>query len=664
MKQGKTVKRHLCASGVGHEGPDYQYRSSRRGLAGRWIRASAVGASLALLAAACGSASSGAAKGTSRGSNANVTNSKAFVTTASWGPTSWSYNPYALSGAFLGFGVQLPLAIPEKSDNETKMFSLVKQLMSSYTVTKLPNGGHMETLHLVKGAKFSNGEPVDSTDVMDSILLMGVDQEYIFDQDVTGVSAPNATTVDFSFGPHVYSTTYRGWLAGFYVVPMSQYGQFLPKGIESTLLAYNKLVQNPATAATATKSAAYKTINALTKKLQAYNPKTLIGDGPFELTGAATATATEVKSPTYFGAKNVHVEKLELVNTVSSPTVYPLLYSHDIDWYRGTPSTTELSSWKATSGAHTDYSYADLTENLLFNDKRYPFTLTPVRQALAYVINRKTLVETEDGGAEVGSLPTTHPDGLGIVENHVWLSPSQRASLIEYNYDPSKATKLLDHAGFKKVAGQWIMPNGKQFTTSVTGSAGNGPSGQNEVLFSKEVAAMLTSFGIKTSASAVPATSYTAITAKGQFQIAWAEGVGTNLDPICGVETGGLGGPTNYAFGSNGAFTAGEPGIGFGPTANVPGIGTVKVSQTVTKECQSTPSGARMGALAWDWARLVNEEVPFLTYANDRTVILYSSHSYSDYPPANSWLWSEAGIFPTQALYLMIENGYIRPASA
>jgi hypothetical protein len=71
-----------------------------------------------------------------------------------------------------------------------------------------------------------------------------------------------------------------------------------------------------------------------------------------------------------------------------------------------------------------------------------------------------------------------------------------------------------------------------------------------------------------------------------------------------------------------------------------------------------------MGALAWDWARLVNEEVPFLTYANDRTVILYSSHSYSDYPPANSWLWSEAGIFPTQALYLMIENGYIRPASA
>lgn len=645
---------------VGLEAPQRRRKAWRRRLRGGPVRLAALATAVAMVAAACGGSANPGAKGSSAAgkppAGTSTANAKPFVTTASWGPTSWSYNPYG-SGFFPGFGVMLPLAVPQKSSNQVKMFNLIKQLLSSYTVTKLPGGGHMETLHLVKGAKFSNGEPVNATDVMDSILLMGVDQQFIFEQDVTGVSAPNATTVDFSFGPHVFASTYRGWLAGFNVVPMTEYGQFLPKGIKTTLFAYNKLVQNPATKAAATKSSAYKTIDALTTKLQAYKPKTLIGDGPFQLTGAATASATEVKSPTYFGAKNVHVDKIKLVNTVSSPTVYPLLYSHEIDWYQGTPSSTEYSSWKRTSGAHTHTAKADLVENLLFNNKHYPFTLTPVRQAIAYLINRNTLVETEDGGVPIGSKPTTHPDGMGVVENGVWLSGSQLSSLNQYNYSPSKATKLLEGAGFKKVAGHWMMPNGKQFTTSVT--AASTPA--NEVLFAKETAAMLTSFGITASASAVPATSYTGILPKGQFQIAWASGVGTNLDPICGIATGGLGEPTNYSFASNGAYTAGSPGIGFGPTYKVPGIGTVKVSQTITKECQSTPSGPKMAKLAWDWARVVNNEVPFLTYANDMTVIMYSTSSYTDYPPASSPLWSEAGIFPTQALYLMMEHGYIRP---
>lgn len=578
-----------------------------------------------------------------------------FTTTASWGPTSWSYNPYAPTGYFAAFGVRLPLAIPEKTSNRVAMFNLIPQLITGYSVNK----HNVLTLHLIKGVKFSNGEPVNATDVMDSLLLAGVDQNFVFDNDIKNVTAPNATTVVITFTPVTANVNVRGEIAGITPLPMSQYSQFLPKGIEQTLLQYNKLVQNPKTAASAATSPQYKTISALTAKLQKFTPKTLIGDGPFMLKGIATASATEVKSPTYFDASKVHIKKLTLLNTVTSTAnVYPLLYSHDIDWYAGgTPSSTEFAQWKTTPGAHWVSVNHDVTENMLFNNKVYPFTLTSVRQAIAYLLNRKTLVETEDGGTLIGNQPDNLSDGMGKLLTGIWLSKSQRAKLNPYKYSPSKATKLLKAAGFKKVGKHWVEPNGKEFKTQVIAPS----TPETAVLFAKQVAAVLTSFGIPATASAVPSASYTTQQEKGRFQIAWGTGVGTNLEPVCGIASGGLGEPTNYTFSSNGAITAGSPGIGFGPSYDVPGQGVVQVSQTSDLECQHTNAGPKLAAYAWDWAQVVNKEVPYLTYADDDTIIFYSSTHYKDWPPTKSWMWQEGGIYTTQSLMIMIEHGYIRP---
>lgn len=621
---------------------------------GRVLRLGALVAGAAMLVAACGSsAEPTSAAPSGKPVLAAAQTGQPFTTTASWGPTSWSFNPY-VTGHFAGFGVQLPLAIVEKTTDRSAMFGLIPQLMSSFTLKN-----DVLTLHLVKGAKFSNGEPVNATDVIDTFLLYGVAQSGLFEDFISNLTALNSTTVVITPPKKAVetNTNARGWLPGITPVPMTEYGQFLPSGMKQAVLSYFNLLRNPATANTANKSSEYNTIEADYKRLEKYDPKKVIGDGPFMLTGVGTASASEVKSPTYFDASKVHIRKLKLINTVSSSDVYPLLYSHGVDWYGGgTPSSAEFSQWMDTSGAHSEFQNMDITENLLFNNKAYPFTLTPVRQAIAYLINRRTLVETEDGGKLIDSKPDPRPDGMGTLEGSIWLSSAQLSHLNPYDYSPAKATKLLKSVGFHKVGGHWMTPKGKFKTQVVAPSAP-----ESAVLFAKEVASMLTAFGITATASAVPTTSYSPQEYKGDFQIAWANGVGGNLNPVCAIAQGGLGSPTNYSFSNTGAFTAGEPGIGFGPTFNVPGQGSVKVSYTIDQECQDIAPGPKLATAAWQWAQVVNSRVPFLTYADDNTVVFYSTSHYANWPPKNSWLWQEAGIFTVQSLLLMIEHGYISP---
>lgn len=623
-----------------------------------FARIGALVAAAAMLAAVCGSASEASSTTSGNTVLTAAQGGQPFTTTDSWGPTSWSYNPF-VPGYFTGFGVQLTLTIGEKSNNRSKEFNLLPQLVSSVTVNPKTD---VLTMHLVKGAKFTNGEPVNAMDVIDTYFVQAITQNGIFLDFISNMTAPNPTTVVVTppkSAVESHTNLRGGAMSGLAPQPMSEYGQFLPPGMKQKIVSYYNMLRNPATAAAAQKSSAYKSIEADYKKLEKYDPKKVIGDGPFILKGVGTATATEVKSPTYFGASKVHVRKLQLINTVSSTAgVYPLLYSHGIDWYGGgTPSSTDYSQWMATPGAHAELQNMDTTENLLFNNKKYPFTLTPVRQAIAYLINRKTLAETEDGGKLIDSKPDPRPDGLGTMLSSIWLSASQRAELNPYRYSPSKATKLLKSVGFHKVGGHWMTPRGP-FTTQVV--APSVP--ESAVLFAKEVAAMLSSFGIKATASTVPTTSYTPQENKGDFQIAWANGVAGNLNPVCGIAQGGLGSPTNYSFGTTGAFTAGEPGIGFGPSFNVPGQGTVKlVSYSIDKECQDIAPGPKLAAATWDWAQVANRQLPFLTYADDNTVIFYSTFHYVHWPPKSSYMWQVAGIHTPQALLLMIEHGYISP---
>jgi hypothetical protein len=200
------------------------------------------------------------------------------------------------------------------------------------------------------------------------------------------------------------------------------------------------------------------------------------------------------------------------------------------------------------------------------------------------------------------------------------------------------------------------MPNGKRFTTAVTA-----PSSATGPLVSREVAAELSGFGITASAEVLPAVSFAANIPKGQFQIAYEDGGFNQQDPVCSVSLSGAFGQ-NETVSSNGAFTAGEPGMGFPLNYDVPGIGTVNVPVTIENECQETEPGPKLTKLALDWAQLVDKQMPYLTYDSVRTVVMYSTAGYSDYPKSSNLFWGDSAIYPNQSLMEMMDHGYIRPS--
>lgn len=113
---------------------------------------------------------------------------------------------------------------------------------------------------------------------------------------------------------------------------------------------------------------------------------------------------------------------------------------------------------------------------------------------------------------------------------------------------------------------------------------------------------------------------------------------------------------------------AGKRGIGFGPMAKVPGLGTVNVPHTVNQEALTVGPGPKMRKLTWDWARLVNRDMPYLSWTTKRYQFEFSTKRFKDWPPMNakhtSPLWNIMGMGNFNvALGMMLQDGYIRPRS-
>lgn len=607
-----------------------------------------------LLAAGCGSSSThgnGSAQGASGGSSTTGT---PFGAAAAWNET-WSANKYNTNyyGGLASYWALLPLGFPQKTANRVRMFNIIPQMMQSADF-----GPHNKvTVHLRPGAKFSDGSPVNAKDVYDSMLLQAVDQDFTFENDIQSISTPNSTTVVVQFRPSTANVNVRGWITNTMPLPMSVYGRFIVPGLAKAAFGFNNLIAREGQAK-AQQSPDYKLLNNDLQKLLKFEPKKFVGDGPFNIQRVTTAQATLTKSTTFFDAAKVHIPSVSITNSSTTSNIFPMLFGQKLDFYPAVETSANiLARWKHTPNAHTLTFPNDTTEEILFNNKKYPFTLLPVRQAIAHIIDRPRVLSVEVGGKSVNR-PSTYPDGLTELLNHIWLSPAQLRAMDPYKYDPAKATSLLRSAGFKLAGKTWRMPNGKPFTTQVL--ADSVPS--TSIVAAKEVASELSQFGIKATASAVQSAGYGTQIQKSGFQLAWQTGVGTNLEPLCGIATGGLGEPNNYTFtGSNGAVVQGQAGIGFGPKANIPGLGKVPVSATIDTQCQNTPSGPKMASLTNSWARVVNREMPYLTYADDYQVDSYSTTHYTDWPSGHSAFWSETGIYPVQGFVWMLEHGYVRP---
>lgn len=603
-----------------------------------------VGLVMALLLAACGKSSVSTAKKTKVSTSATSTAYLDWAPCCSWG-TTWSlnyYNPLAL-GIVDGL-VVLPLAVEEYPS----LSKFTPQLASSWSVS-----GETLTIHVRNGVKWQNGQSVTAKDVYDTIVLDGTEggAGWLY---IKNVSMPSSHEVVITAEPGTNMVLLEDDVLPRTIWPASVYGKFVTNSLEKDEAAYySEDYVDPAAAA---KMPQYSTISSVFKKLSAMTVPKEIGDGPFELKAINTAEALLVKSPSFYRASDVHIGGIKYIDDPNQE-IYPLLYSGSADFSNVYMSPAILKKWLATPGAHVEDLPA-FTYNLMMNDSKYPLNITAVRQALAYIIPRAGMIDAAYGNGGLkgdgGGVENMHPDGLPTFLNSKYLTTSERHSLNAYPVNDAKAASLLESAGFHKSGSSWMMPNGKPFDLTFLVN-----SSTTDIVSSfEDAASALKAFGIGASVDATEGTIQSQDLYKGDFELNMGFFGGVNPLQIFSAELG-----RGENFENLGAY-AGKRGIGFGPTLAVPGIGTVNVPHTVDLEAEKVGPGAEMDRLTYDWARLINQDVPFITYGTKGYQFPYSSAHFGDWPSSSNPVWSvlSQGNM-NEGLTLMLEDGFIRPKS-
>jgi peptide/nickel transport system substrate-binding protein len=283
---------------------------------------------------------------------------------------------------------------------------------------------------------------------------------------------------------------------------------------------------------------------------------------------------------------------------------------------------------------------------IYFNDRHYPLTLTPFRQALAYIIDRAKDTQIADPVNVADAIPTALLPPVA----QKWLPASVMSTLNPYPHDLAKATALLTGAGFKKNGNEWLAPNGKPIKLTLSAPAGWSSS----VVLMEAIASELKQFGF----TGVTATSgaqpgYWTDQSNGNYDIQWGWAGYWTLDPIQEMYSLFVGqnlNPTN----------AQQVGMGFGPMVNLDGYGTVNITKFIQK-MKAVGDKAQITKAVIALAKMENTQVPMLPIEVKRLQTFYSSRSFTNWPPASNPLWSDIGGWAPSALTLMMEDGYVTP---
>lgn len=557
------------------------------------------------------------------------------------GPTV-SYNPWSTNAATISDFVYLRLAVQKYPS----LTDYAPQLAASWSAS----GGSL-TVNLQKQAKWQDGTRVTSKDLYDTVLLNGLNGSSVWN-DITGLKIVNEKTVAFQLRPgQPVALAENDILANTIVYPSSVYGSFVTPQLEKDVPAYYAVYDSdPAKAVTMPE---YARNNATFKQLAAVNPSRMMGDGPFKLEGTNGPQSKLVKWDGFWLADKIRVPGITLTHA-SNAEIYPQLLSGNVDYSNATMPPNVLQRWKTTPGAKLATPQANGFV-IGFNNALYPLNLTAVRQAIAYALPRKTMVEAAYGtGSGAGGVWQQYMTGLTPQQNETFLTKKQLSSLNPYALNTAKASKLLTGAGFTQRGGQWYTPKGQQFTLSFEVQ-----SDTSDIVTSFTSAAKaLTAFGIKSDVNATSGAQMTADEQNGNFQVAafFPNGV-TPLQTLSAMLH-------DNNFQTSGNY-AGKRGIGFGPTADAPGQGNVDVATTIYGQSRNVGPGSKMNELTWSWAQLVNRDVPYLWYATKVRQISFSTSHYTNWPEVGSdgtsAMWNLIGNNQQAGVVYAMENGYILP---
>jgi peptide/nickel transport system substrate-binding protein len=334
-----------------------------------------------------------------------------------------NFNPYTAqgqpSGAFVRGAFYEPLIISTVAGGG-KTYPWLAQSW------KWSNGNKTLTLNLVKNAKWTDGKPLTSADVVYSLTAGKIQDKSM---DMIGFASPD-TNVSSVKAVGAYKVAINLKTIDSQFIAANLNAQFVvPKHIWSK-------VSDPAT----------------------WTNDNPVGSGPFAKVGRFTAQDYVFnKNPKYWLKGAPKIPCLEYTQAASNDSALLAIQSGQVDMtHNFVPNVQQAYSAKDPAHYHSFYATSAYPHSLVFDDTQYPFSIVAFRKALSLAINRSDVSKL----GEYGYAPAT--DALGI--NYLFPSWDKgsvhTAAQAAAAYNPTAAKKLLTDAGFTYKGSTLLDPKG------------------------------------------------------------------------------------------------------------------------------------------------------------------------------------------------------------
>jgi len=218
------------------------------------------------------------------------------------------------------------------------------------------------------------------------------------------------------------------------------------------------------------------------------NPEVFCATGPYKLKKLTQTQMILEKNEDYYFVDQIPYETVICYNISDLSTIYNMLLAGELDYQDGfAPDTTidQITEDNPTMVHLKAYDPASV--GMLFNLEK-PIWTDKVREAFQYLFNREEMKNSANKYAITSYYPL---GGYVSTEAKKFMTEEDFNNIPQYSYNETKATQLLEEAGWEKIDGSWYKDSVKIELTL-------GYDGSNAIMSSlaEAVQGALKSFGI------------------------------------------------------------------------------------------------------------------------------------------------------------------------
>ncbi len=448
-------------------------------------------ATAAVLVAACGGGSSSSSSAASTGASTGKVGGKLVIDNESGSTWTCQFNPF--NSSLLGPGITFAL-VYEPLEFVNILQSNNPPVPMLATSSQWANGFKTLTFTIRGGVKWTDGKPFSAADVLYTFNAIkndkAIDLNALWKADggpLTNVALKGANQVVFTFDAPAQTYFY-------YVADQTP---IVPQHIWSTL---NQ------------------------SKLSTFADSHPVGTGPYAVSDCSPQNIKYLRNPNYWQSTPSHpvpmIKEIDYPAFLSNTPANLSLAQGQAQW-GGQYIPNVQSFYVARDPSHRHIWFAPVLNVALVPNLDNPLlSQLPVRQAIAYALDRPTIARLGEGGEQQPANQT----GVITPTFQSWFDPS----IPQPTYNPSKAQQILSSAGYKKGSdGIYRSPTGQPLSFTIKTISGYSDWDSSLQIITQELKAA----GIAVTVQDENSTPYTADIQNGHFELAYAGSGGPAASP-------------------------------------------------------------------------------------------------------------------------------------